>query len=103
AELARDAGELRGSTAFRSRPVQHGDVAELLREPVRDLTGAVGRSVADHEHAHAVFAERANHSLEVLPLVVGGQADDCVHAHIIAAWPRHRRGTPTLPTNSTFS
>src|SRR5205085_12245753 len=60
--------------------VQHADPVELAREPVRDLSGSVRGAVVDHEHLRADRLERADHALEVLRLVVGGQADRGAHA-----------------------
>src|SRR5262249_4863039 len=73
--------------------MEHLDVRQLLRQPVGEPAGAVGRAVVDHEHRDTVLAERAHHRLEVLPLVVGGKADDRAHGRIIAGvattLPRH--------------
>src|SRR4051794_10041830 len=64
------------------------DVAELLGEPVGKLACPVGRVVVDHQDAHAFVAERAQHRLEVLALVVGGETDDGFgHGRIFNAWP----------------
>ena len=55
--------------------------------------GAVGRVVVDHEHAVALAQnalQRAEHRLEILALVVGGQADGGAH---VGAYDRHHGGT----------
>src|SRR5439155_1004790 len=52
------------------------------------------RVVVDHEHVHAVLAERAHHALEVLALVVGRQANSRAHVRIIAGV------ATTLPRNA---
>ena len=70
-----EAREIRGPEALLLLAVEHRDEVELLREPVRDLAGAVGRVVVDHEHAHAEWLQRAQHRLDVLPLV------ECREAH----------------------
>ena len=71
----------------------------LGREPVGELAGPVRRAVVDHEHA--VVGRRAaraarDHRLEVLALVVGGEADGraCGTRPIIAAM------AATLPRNA---
>ena len=74
-ERAPEACEIRRAEAFLRVAVQHRHEVELLREPVGELAGAVGRVVVDHEHADAVRRERAEHRLEVLALVVRRQAD----------------------------
>ena len=74
-ERAAEAGEVRGAEALLARAVQDGHAVELGGERVRDVSGAVGRVVVDHEHAHAEAVQRANHALDVLALVVGGEAD----------------------------
>ena len=51
---------------------------DLAGQPVRELTGAVGGAVVDHEHApvgREHLSERMQHALEVLALVVRGEAD----------------------------
>ena len=73
-----EAGDVRGAEAFLPLAVQHVDEPELRGEPVGELTRAVRRVVVDHEHADAVRGKRLQHRLEVLALVVGRQADDCV-------------------------
>src|SRR5439155_13455889 len=74
-----EAGEVRGPETFLALAMKDGDVVELTREPVGDLTGPVRRVVVDHEDTHAPAGEGAQHRLDVLPLVVGGQADGRVH------------------------
>jgi hypothetical protein len=68
-------------------------VAELRREPLGDLARPVRGAVVDDEDARVQPAlsedpaEPAQHRLDVLALVVGGEADDGLHGRIIAAWP----------------
>src|SRR5919204_2302097 len=69
-------------------------MVELGCEAVGQLAGPVGRVVVDHQHGDAVLAQRVNHPLQVLALVVGGQADDCAHGRIIAGV------ATTLPRNA---
>ena len=73
---ARDVG---GAEPLLARPVEYVHVVELLRQAVGEPTGPVRRIVVDHEDTHALFAQRAEHRLEVLALVVCGQADDRGH------------------------
>src|SRR5919204_3044697 len=56
--------------------MENADVAELGGEPVGDLAGAVRGVVVDDENVHVLVAERAQHRLEILALVVRGQAND---------------------------
>ena len=96
-ERASEPGEIRRPEPFLARPVEHVDVAELGCELVRHRSGAVGRAVVDHEHARAFrehAAERAQHRLDVLALVVGRQADGRAHRRIIAFMAR------SLPANA---
>src|SRR5256884_6684762 len=51
-------------------------VVELGGESLGEFSGPVRRVVVDHENAHALFPERAQHRLEILELVVGGEAND---------------------------
>src|SRR5207247_8787148 len=73
--------------------VKHRDVVEFLREPVGELARPVRRVVVDDEHRDTVLSERADHPLEVLALVVGGQADGRAHVRMIAGV------ATTLPRN----
>ena len=74
-------------------------VPELGREPIGEPTGSIGRVVVDDEHPAALgehLAEAAQHGLEVVPLVVCGQADDGSHGvRIIATWRQRCRAMPT--------
>jgi hypothetical protein len=66
--------------------VEDADVVELFRQAVGQLARSVGGVVVDDEHVHAFVTERAQHRLEVLALVVGGEADDgCRHGRIFNA------------------
>jgi pyrimidine deaminase RibD-like protein len=59
--------------------VENVDERQLLGQATGELAGAVGRVVVDDEHTVAVAqhaAERLQHRLEVLALVVGREADD---------------------------
>ena len=96
-----EARDVRRADPLLRLAVEHGDPRELRGEPVGDLAGAVGRAVVDDEHAvlrrveH--LAERRDHGLEVLPLVVRGEAEDRArHRRIIAGWPRRCPGTREL-------
>ena len=51
-------------------------VVELGGESLGEFSGPVRRVVVDYENAHALFPERAQHRLEILELVVGGEAND---------------------------
>src|SRR5205807_7489010 len=93
----RDVG---GAEALLARPVEDVDEPVLGGEAVGDLTGAVGRAVVDHEHVIVGaehLAERMHHPLEVLPLVVGRQADAGAHLRNIAGVTR------PLPRNSDLA
>src|SRR5262249_7326768 len=63
-------------------------------EPVGDLARAVRRVVVDDEHVDAERDERADHPLDVLALVVGGEAHRDPHGA-----PYHRCVAQTLPRN----
>jgi DNA polymerase (family 10) len=84
-------------------PVEHVHEGKLRCEAVGDLAGPVGRGVVDDEDPglEAVrledVAERADERRDVLPLVVGGQADDEAHPRIIAAV------APKLPPNAELA
>ena len=81
-----DVGAARALLASRWRTETHG---ELGREPVGELARPVRRAVVDDEHAAVLrqhVAERTHHRLEVLELVVGGEADGGAHVLIIAVW-----------------
>ena len=73
---AAKAGEVRGPEPLLVLAVKDVHVIELLREPVRQLARPVGGVVVDDENAHTLVAERAQHRLEILELVVRGKADD---------------------------
>src|SRR5581483_9021791 len=80
--------------------VQHVDEAELGRQPVGELAGAVGGAVADHEHPVAVpqdVPQREQHPLQVLALVVRGQADGRAHGRA------YDRDVPDLPRNEVLA
>jgi DNA polymerase (family 10) len=85
------------------RPVEDVHMGKLGREPVCDLTRAVRGSVVDHEHARLepvcdeYVSEGVYEPLQVLALVVRGQADDQVHRRIIAGVP------PELPRNADLA
>jgi len=84
-EHAPEARDVRRPEPFLALAVEDRDPVVLGGEPVGDLTRPVGGVVVDDEDVHAVVGERPHHRLEVLALVVGGQADDGAgHAHIIA-------------------
>src|SRR5256884_5488778 len=51
-------------------------VVELGGESLGEFSCPVRRVVVDHENAHALFPERVQHRLEILELVVGGEAND---------------------------
>src|SRR6185437_7135371 len=68
--------DVRAPETFLPLPVEDGEPITLSRKPIRDLAGSVGRVVVDHEHVDVMRLERLDHALEVLALVVGGQADD---------------------------
>ncbi len=93
-ERAPEAGEVRGAEPFLARAVQDGYVRVLGREAVGELARPVRRAVVDHEHRDVVLAERVHHRLEVLALVVRGQADGRAHVRIIAVV------ATTLPRNA---
>src|SRR3954468_2419214 len=83
-ERAPEAGDVGGAEPLLALAVEDAHVVELLRQAVGQLTGPVGRVVVDHEHLDTLVRERPEHRLEVLPLVVGGHADDRAHVHMIA-------------------
>src|SRR5207249_1054132 len=94
---APEAGEVRRPETLLPRAVQDVDEAKLRRKPVGDLAGAVGRVVVDDEHAVVRpehLAERAEHRLEVLLLVVGRQADDRAHGARVSLL-RRRKSRPS--------
>ena len=103
AERVLEAGDVGGPEPLLALAVEDVEEAELRGEPVGELSGPVGRRVVDHEDASVEVvlgqdrAERAHHGLEVLALVVRGQADDEAHARIIAAVPAK------LPTNTELA
>src|SRR4029077_6665467 len=89
-ERTAKAGEVCRPETFLALAVKDVDIAELGGEPVRQLPGSVPRVCLDDEHAHVLVAESAEHRLEVLALVVGGQTDDGLghpHGRIFNAWP----------------
>ena len=79
----------------------------MLRcEPIRDLPGPIGRPVVDDENAvlRGVerLAERGDHGLEILPLVVRREAQDRArHRRIIAGCPRRCPATASWRISST--
>ena len=88
---------VRASESLLARPVEHLDPRQLAREPVGDLARPVGGAVVDDEDVDVLVGESPNHLLEVLALVVGGEADDGAgHAHIIA-------GVAELPPNAVVA
>ena len=102
-ERAPEAGDVGGPQALLALAVEYVQRVELGGEPVRELPGPVGRRVVDRpargrrgrcsvEHAD----DGPRHRLEVLALVVGGEADH-QHARIIAAVPAK------LPTNAELA
>ena len=86
-ERVAEACEVGRAEPFLTRPVEDVDVVVPGGKPVGDLAGPVRRVVVDDQDVQVLerkTAERPNHRLEVLVLVVGRQADDCSHAaHII--------------------
>jgi hypothetical protein len=75
---AAESVQVGAAEALLARPVEHVHPVELGREAIRDLAGPVRRAVVDYEHAIVgaeYLAERPDHRLEVLALVVRGQAD----------------------------
>src|SRR5262249_8227418 len=99
---APEAGEVRRTEPFLHRPVENADVVELLGEAIGELTGAVGRVVVDDEDVHALVAERAQHRVEVLALVVRGGADSgSRHPPIFNVCRKRCPGTWTSRTSST--
>ena len=98
-----EAGDVGRDQALLSLPVEDAQEGELAREPVGQLAGPVRRGVVDHEDAPVrpelgkLGAESAHHRLEVLALVVRGDADDQPHARIIAAV------AAKLPTNAELA
>ena len=83
--------------------VEDVEEVDLAREPVGEPAGSVRRGVVDDEHAGGELepvedgAEGPDHRLEVLALVIGGDADDQPHARIIAAV------AAKLPTNTELA
>ena len=79
-ERAPEPGDVRRPDPLLALAVEDAHPRKLGREPVGDLARAVGRRVVDHEHAVARrvedLAERSDHRLEVLALVVGREAHD---------------------------
>ena len=69
-------GEVRRPQPLLALTVQDVDVVELRSEAIGKVAGTVRRAVVDDEHVHALVPERAKHRLEVLELVVRGEADD---------------------------
>src|SRR5207248_8873756 len=70
------AGEVRRAQPLLPFAVQHIDVVELARQRIRELARAVRRVVVDDQHADTLAREGAQHRLDVLALVVRGQAND---------------------------
>jgi hypothetical protein len=68
-------GEVRPPCRLASRRC-HFAAFELRGGAVGQLARPVGRVVVDHEHRHASLGQHAHDPLDVLALVVGGQADD---------------------------
>ena len=88
-ERTPEACEIGGAEAFLALPMQHVHVVVLGGQAIGDLPCSVGRVVVDHEHVQVVEVEPAkcrDHRLEVLALVVRGEADQVAHG------PYHRRG-----------
>src|SRR5439155_17138149 len=105
-ERVSEAGQIGGTETLLALAVENVDVAELPGEPVGELAGPVGGVVVDHQDADALVAERAQHRLEVLALVVGGEADDGfghLHVRIFNAWPELCLATWTWPSNWSSS
>jgi hypothetical protein len=104
-ERTAEAGEVGRPEALFARPVEDVDEGKLRCEPVGDLAGAVGRAVVDDEHAvlrpkHR--AERVHHRLEVLLLVVGGQADRCAHGSRVSLFEPTTEITTICPRRRTL-
>ena len=76
---------------------------QLDREPVRDLAhvGEQGRRSRAPRARSDRAAERADHRLEVLPLVVRAGRSGCARCISSRAWPRRFPATPRSPTSST--
>ena len=74
-EGAAEDGDVRRAEPLLRPAVQDGDEGEVLREPVGDLAGAVGRVVVDDEDVDAERLEGAQHRLDVGALVIGREAD----------------------------
>ena len=98
-----EAGEVGRAEAALAGSVEYLHPGVLARQTIGDLTRAVGRAVVDHEHAtwplepaeHA--SERVHHPLDVLALVVGGEADHQHRPMIADAVP------DPLPRNSELA
>ena len=77
-----EAGQVRAPETFLGGAVQDVHPVVLGGQAVGDLAGAVGRAVVDHEHvardrgALTRSADRLDHPLEILALVVRRHADD---------------------------
>ena len=97
-ERVTKAGEVGGPEPLLLLAVQDVDVPELCRQAIGELAGSVRRGVVDHEDSvlgPEHVPERPEHLLDVLPLVVRGQADDGArHRRIIASM------ATTLPPNT---
>jgi DNA polymerase (family X) len=102
-EGALEAGDVGWAQALLPLPVKDAQEGELVRETVGQLAGTVRRGVVNHEGTSVrreltkLGAESAHHRLEVLALVVRGDADDQPHARIIAAV------AAKLPTNAELA
>ena len=74
-QRAVESGEVGGAEALLLLPVQHVDALVGGGQAVRDLSGPIRRVVVDHEHVQVVDvepAQRVDHRLQVLALVVRG-------------------------------
>ena len=75
---AAEAGDVGRAETFLAIAVEHRDAGKPSGKLVGQLAGAVRGGVVDHEHAavrRQHLAERLQHPLEVLALVVGRKAD----------------------------
>ena len=77
-ERAAEAGQVGGPEPLLRRRGAAPRPRLLGGEPVGEVASPVGRVVVDHQHAVVgpePLEQRAHHRLEVLALVVGGEAD----------------------------
>src|SRR4029077_5330567 len=85
--------------------VEDLDVIELGGEAVGQLAGPIRGVVVDHEDVLFLVAERAQHRLEVLALVVRGGTDDGpgqLHVRIFNRCPALCPATSAWPSSWSF-